>query len=126
MQALLTPDLRQGFPDYRWWWFFVAHAGVVVAAVFLAWGRRRTPRPGAVPRVFAWSLGVTALAAAGTLAFDGNYMFLREPPAGGQPARPDGAVALVHRLGRGPRAGALLAAGPPFDGAPAARPAGHP
>jgi hypothetical integral membrane protein (TIGR02206 family) len=83
VQALLTPDLRQGFPDYRWWWFFVAHAGVVVAAVFLAWGRRRTPRPGAVPRVFAWSLGVTALAAVGTVAFDGNYMFLREPPEGG-------------------------------------------
>lgn len=83
VQALLTPDLRQGFPDYRWWWFVVAHAGVVVAAVFLAWGLRRTPRPRAVPRVFAWSLGVTALAAAGTLAFDGNYMFLREPPEGG-------------------------------------------
>ena len=83
VQALLTPDLRQGFPDYRWWWFFVAHSGVVLAAVFLAWGRRRTPRPGAVLRVLAWSLGVTALAAAGTLAFDGNYMFLREPPPGG-------------------------------------------
>jgi hypothetical integral membrane protein (TIGR02206 family) len=80
VQALLTPDLRQGFPDYRWWWFFVAHAGVVVAAVFLAWGRRRTPRPGAVPRVYAWSLAVTGLAALGTIAFDGNYMFLREPP----------------------------------------------
>ncbi len=83
VQALLTPDLRRGFPDGRWWWFFIAHAGVVVAAVFLAWGLRRTPRPGAVPRVFLWSLGVTALAAAGTLAFDGNYMFLREPPSGG-------------------------------------------
>lgn len=83
VQALLTPDLRQGFPDYRWWWFFVAHAGVVVAAVFLAWGRRQTPRPGAVPRVFAWSLVVTALAALGTIAFDGNYMFLREPPESG-------------------------------------------
>jgi hypothetical integral membrane protein (TIGR02206 family) len=78
---MLTPDLRRGFPDYRWWWFFVAHAGVVIAAVFLAWGRRRTPRPGAVPRVYAWSLGVTALAAIGTVAFDGNYMFLRRPPA---------------------------------------------
>ena len=83
LQALLTPDLRQGFPDHRWWWFVIAHAGVVVAAVLLAWGMRRTPRPGAVPRVFAWSLGVTALAAAGTLLFGGNYMFLRRPPAGG-------------------------------------------
>jgi hypothetical integral membrane protein (TIGR02206 family) len=80
VQAVLTPDLRRGFPDYRWWWFFVAHAGVVIAAVFLAWGLRRTPRPGAVPRVYAWSLAVTALAAAGTLAFDGNYMFLRHRP----------------------------------------------
>jgi hypothetical integral membrane protein (TIGR02206 family) len=83
VQALLTPVLRRGFPDYRWWWFFIAHAGVVVAAVFLAWGRRQTPRPGAVTRVFLWSLGVTALAAAGTVALDGNYMFLREPPETG-------------------------------------------
>ncbi|MGD9570433.1 MAG: TIGR02206 family membrane protein [Thermoleophilia bacterium] len=83
VQALATPDLRQGFPDYRWWWFVIAHAGVVIAAVLLAWGRERTPRPGAVRRVFAWSLAVTACAAIGTLATGGNYMFLREPPPGG-------------------------------------------
>lgn len=80
LQALLTPDLRQPFPDYRWWWFVIAHAGVIVAAVLMAWGMRRTPRPGAVPRVFAWSLLVTGLAAAGTVLFDGNYMYLRRPP----------------------------------------------
>ena len=67
VQALLTPDLRQGFPDYRWWWFFIEHSGVLVAAMFLAWGRRRTPRPGAVPRVFAWSLGVPAWPRSGRL-----------------------------------------------------------
>jgi hypothetical integral membrane protein (TIGR02206 family) len=83
VQALLTPDLRRGFPDYRWWWFVIAHAGVLAAAVLLAWGLRRTPRPGSVRRVYAWSLGVTALAAAGTLAFDGNYMFLRRRPVNG-------------------------------------------
>ena len=83
VQALLTPDLRQSFPDYRWWWFVIAHTGVIVAAVLMAWGMRRTPRPGAVLRVYAWSLGVTALAAAGTLLFDGNYMYLRRKPRGG-------------------------------------------
>jgi hypothetical integral membrane protein (TIGR02206 family) len=83
VQALLTPDLRQSFPDYRWWWFVIAHAGVIVAAVLMAWGMRRTPRPGAVLRVYAWSLLVTALAAAGTLLFDGNYMYLRRKPRGG-------------------------------------------
>jgi hypothetical integral membrane protein (TIGR02206 family) len=83
VQALLTPDLRQSFPDYRWWWFVTAHSGVIVAAVLMAWGMRRTPRPGAVPRAYAWSLAVTALAAAGCLLFDGNYMYLRRTPAGG-------------------------------------------
>ncbi|HTI35459.1 MAG TPA: TIGR02206 family membrane protein [Miltoncostaea sp.] len=83
VQALLTPDLRQSFPDYRWWWFVIAHSGVVIAAVLMAWGMRRTPRPGAVRRAFAWSLGVTALAAAGCLLFDGNYMYLRDKPPGG-------------------------------------------
>jgi hypothetical integral membrane protein (TIGR02206 family) len=52
----------------------------VVAAVLMAWGMRRTPRPGAVRRVFAWSLLVTGLAAIGCLLFDGNYMFLRRKP----------------------------------------------
>lgn len=83
VQALATPDLRQGFPDYRWWWFVIAHSGVVIAAVLMAWGLARTPRPGAVRRAFGWSLAVTALAAAGTLATGGNYMYLREPPPGG-------------------------------------------
>ena len=83
VQALLTPDLRRPFPDYRWWWFVIEHSGVVVAAVLMAWGMRRTPRPGAVLRVYAWSLGVTALAAVGTVLFNGNYMFLRRPPREG-------------------------------------------
>jgi hypothetical integral membrane protein (TIGR02206 family) len=83
VQALVTPDLRQGFPDYRWWWFVIAHSGVVLAAVLLAWGRRRTPRPGAVPRVLAATLAFTAVAAVGTVATGGNYMYLRRPPPGG-------------------------------------------
>jgi len=83
VQALLTPDLHRSFPDYRWWWFVIAHVGVVVAAVLMAWGMRRTPRPGAVPRAFAWSLLVMGAAALGTVLFNGNYMFLRRPPDGG-------------------------------------------
>jgi hypothetical integral membrane protein (TIGR02206 family) len=124
VQALLTPDLRRGFPDYRWWWFVVAHSGVVLAAVLLAWGRRRTPRPGAVPRVFAWSLAVTGLAAIGTLATDGNYMYLRRPPA---------RSSLLDLMGPWPwyiATGAALAWGLfwlldlPFAGRRARRPAG--
>lgn len=81
VQALLTPDLVRGPEHHRFWWFVIAHAGVVVAAFLLAWGRGLTPRPGAVPRVFGWSALVAAAAAAGSLATGGNYMFLRRPPA---------------------------------------------
>lgn len=80
VQAVVTPDLDRSFPDYRWWWFVIAHSGVMVAAVLLAWGRRRTPRPGAPLRVFAWTVPVAAAAALASWAFDGNYMFMRERP----------------------------------------------
>ena len=30
-------------PDHRWSWFVVAHSGVVVVAILLAWGRRPSP-----------------------------------------------------------------------------------
>ena len=83
LQALLTPDLDRSFPDYRWWWFVISHSGVMIAAVLLVWGRRLTPRPGAPLRVFAWTLPVAVLAGLGSWAFDGNYMFLREPPEAG-------------------------------------------
>ena len=80
VQALATPDLDQGFPGHRWWWFVIAHAGVVVAALLLAWGRQRTPRPGAVRRAFVASLIVAGAAALVDLALGANYMFLRRAP----------------------------------------------
>ncbi len=81
VQALLTPDLMRGPEHYRFWWFAIAHSGVVVAAALLAWGRGLTPRPGAVPRVFACSVAVAGAAGVGSLATGGNYMFLRRPPS---------------------------------------------
>ncbi|WP_217914592.1 TIGR02206 family membrane protein [Miltoncostaea marina] len=83
LQALITPDLGRSFPDYRWWWFVVAHSGVLAAATLLAWGLRRTPRPGAPLRVVAWTVPVAVAAGLASWAFDGNYMFLREPPGRG-------------------------------------------
>jgi hypothetical integral membrane protein (TIGR02206 family) len=83
VQALITPDLNQDFPDYRWWAFWVSHSGTVVAAVGLAWGVRLTPRPGAVRRVYLVSLLVAVAAGVGSALTGGNYMFLREAPEGG-------------------------------------------
>src|SRR4051812_36082103 len=55
LQAVLTPNLRYGFPDIRFISFFVAHCGIIVGVVFLMLTRRLRPYPFSIVRVFAWS-----------------------------------------------------------------------
>ena len=83
LQAVLTPELSYGFPDFFFFTYFVIHAGVVIAAVLLVVGRRFSPRRGAVARAFLATAAVAAVAAVGNLATGGNYMYLREKPATG-------------------------------------------
>ena len=81
LQAVLTPDLGTAdFPELLWWTFFITHSGTVVAALVLVVGRRITPRPGAVKRVFGVTVVVAAAAGAANLLTGGNYMWLREKP----------------------------------------------
>ena len=83
LQAVLTPDLGEGFPDLYFWTYFLTHSGAVVAACLLVLGRRLRPRPGAVGRVFLATAAFVSMAALANLATDGNYMFLHEKPASG-------------------------------------------
>jgi hypothetical integral membrane protein (TIGR02206 family) len=82
LQAILTPDLGTDdrFPSFFYWHYFVTHGGVVVAAVFLAFGLEMTARPGAVRRVVLATAAWAGLAAIGNALTGGNYMFLREKP----------------------------------------------
>lgn len=81
LQAVLTPDLGYAFPDLLFFTYFATHAGAVCAAFLLVFGARRTPRAGAVWRVFAATVAFALLAAAGTVLTGGNYMYLRHKPA---------------------------------------------
>ena len=83
LQAVLTPDLGQRFPDVLFFTYFVTHSGAVAAACLLVLGSRRTPRPGSVWRTYAITLAVTVAAALATVVTGGNYMFLRRKPAHG-------------------------------------------
>jgi hypothetical integral membrane protein (TIGR02206 family) len=83
LQAVLTPDLGETFPDVLFFTYFVTHSGAVAAACLLVFGARRVPRPDAVWRVYALTAAFAALAAVGTLLTGGNYMFLRSKPAHG-------------------------------------------
>jgi hypothetical integral membrane protein (TIGR02206 family) len=83
LQAVLTPDLGQSYPDLLFFTYFATHSGAIAAACLLVFGSRRTPRPGAVWRVYRVTVAFAALAAVGTLVTGGNYMFLRRKPADG-------------------------------------------
>ena len=55
LQAVLTPNLRFGFPDFRFFSFFISHSGIIIGVIFLMLTRRYRPRPMSILRAFAWS-----------------------------------------------------------------------
>jgi hypothetical integral membrane protein (TIGR02206 family) len=80
LQATLTPDLGQTFPNALYFTYFAYHVAPIVAACFLVLGCRLYPRPGAYKTAFVATLAFAALAGAGTLITGGNYMYLRAKP----------------------------------------------
>ena len=80
IQALVTPDLPQQFPAYPYWQYYIAHGGVVAAALVLVVGLRIHPRPQAVFVVAALTLAYAALVGAVDAVTGANYMYLRAKP----------------------------------------------
>jgi hypothetical integral membrane protein (TIGR02206 family) len=80
LQAVLTPDLSNTFPDVFYFTYFLYHIGSLVAACFLVFGCGGYPRPGAMWRVYGITLGWAVLAAIGDVATGGNYMYLARKP----------------------------------------------
>ncbi len=80
IQALLTPDLPQHFPSYPFWQYYIAHGGVVAAALVLVVGLRRYPRRWAAVRVAGLTLVFAAFVGGIDLVSGANYMYLRAKP----------------------------------------------
>jgi hypothetical integral membrane protein (TIGR02206 family) len=55
LQAVLTPNLRYGFPDWRFISFFTSHSGIIIAVVFLMLTGRYRPYPLSLVRAWLWS-----------------------------------------------------------------------
>jgi hypothetical integral membrane protein (TIGR02206 family) len=83
VQAVVTPDVGESFPDPLYFAYFASHSGAIAAASLLVFGMGLVPRPGAVWRVYAITAGFAAVAALATIASGGNYMFLRRKPVRG-------------------------------------------
>lgn len=79
--ALLTPNLLFPWPSYPAIYFFVAHGGIVIAVVLLAFDGFAQFRPGAVWRSFGLLLCYATLVGGFNAAFGSNYMFLCRKPA---------------------------------------------
>jgi hypothetical integral membrane protein (TIGR02206 family) len=82
LAAVLTPALGadDGYRTLLFWHYFITHSGVVVAAVFLAFGLGLSARRQAVRRMFVATAAWAAVAAVGNALTGGNYMFLSERP----------------------------------------------
>ena len=79
--AVVTPQLELGYPQYRFFQYFIAHGGIVAAALFATWGLGLRPTGRSVLRVFVL-LNVLAVVLIGVnLMLGSNYMFLCQPPA---------------------------------------------
>ncbi|HRJ10162.1 MAG TPA: TIGR02206 family membrane protein [Prosthecobacter sp.] len=80
LQGLLTPNLKADFPDPRFLVFFLLHGGVVVTALHVVTSMGRAPRPGALRRMLAFTLGYAALTGLINTALGTNYAFLCRKP----------------------------------------------
>ena len=80
--AVITPGLEEGFPEYLFFQYFISHSGIVVGVLFATWGLRMRPTLGGLFRAF---VGLNVFAA-GLAVFNfilgSNYMYLCGPPTG--------------------------------------------
>lgn len=80
-QALLTPDLREAFPAFWWFIFFLAHCGVVLSVVYLGVTGRVQPTQHALWRAWAWAAGYVVVMLWVDEHFGANYGYVLRKPA---------------------------------------------
>ncbi|MDQ0059369.1 YwaF family protein [Paenibacillus harenae] len=81
LQALITPNLGQDFPHFRYFHFFIAHIGIIAAGLFVIAVERYRPTYKSVCNAWIW-LHILAVPAAAVNYMTGytNFMFLARKP----------------------------------------------
>lgn len=81
-QALLTPALEFSYPHFRYFHFFAVHGAIILAALFMIRVEGMRPRLSSVGKALL-QLNLFALVVGRLNGMTGgNYMFLKEKPAG--------------------------------------------
>lgn len=80
LQAVLTPNLQFGFPDYRFISFFLDHCGIVIGTTYLMLTRRFRPTLASVWRTWLWSIVYFLVTLVVDQISEVNYGFLLHKP----------------------------------------------
>src|SRR5438552_2458223 len=80
LQAVLTPNLRFGFPDWRFISFFTSHSAIIVGVVFLMLTSGYRPYPMSIVRVWLWSEFYFVATLVIDKLTDVNYGFMLHKP----------------------------------------------
>src|SRR5260370_20636908 len=80
IQAVITPDLPQHFPTFPFIQYYVAHGGVVAAALLLVVGLGQWPRPRAIFGVAALTVAYAAFVGGLDPVTGADYIYLRAKP----------------------------------------------
>lgn len=83
--AMVTPELTEGFPHYVFFQYFISHGGIVAAAVFATWGLGMRPTFKSLIRAFVAMNAMAAIVACINFLLDSNYMYLCEVPVTASP-----------------------------------------
>jgi hypothetical integral membrane protein (TIGR02206 family) len=81
--AVLTPDLKQGWPSFLFLQYYSGHGAAIAAACFLVFGLGIQPGRWAPLRVLALTVLLALAVGAVDAATGGNYMYLRAKPSSG-------------------------------------------
>ncbi|GAA0566369.1 TIGR02206 family membrane protein [Rhizomicrobium electricum] len=80
VQGIVTPDIPDDFPAFRFIEFSTFHGGIIAGVLFLTLGRGMRVYQRSIPRVIGWSLIYMAVAGIADWVLKVNYGFLRAKP----------------------------------------------
>ncbi|WP_256438815.1 TIGR02206 family membrane protein [Sporosarcina sp. Te-1] len=83
IQAMITPVLDLDFPHFRFFHFFITHAGIILTGLYFVWVRGYTPTLKGVFQAFFLLNVLLPLILFINKKVEGNYMFLARKPLNG-------------------------------------------
>lgn len=80
LQAVITPNLDEGFPSARFFDFFIDHCGIVIGVLILTLVEGLRPRPASIMRAILWTEVYFVVALIVNAVTGADYGFISQPP----------------------------------------------